>query len=132
MLQGTAVSDKPTIAIAIGDPAGIGPEISMKAARDPTVRGIARPVLVGDPGVIERHARACGLPTDFLVVDQVNGAQWPDDKLPLLAVRSNEANGIGFGGNSAESGRVSLAAARAAIRAALDKQVDAVVAAPQN
>ncbi len=126
------MADKPTIAIAIGDPAGIGPEISLKAACDPAVRGIARPLLVGDPGVIERHAKACGLAADFHVLDRPNGAAWPDDRLALLAVRSNEASDIPFGGNSAASGRVSLAAARAAIRAALDQHVDAVVAAPQN
>ena len=126
------MAEKPTIAIAIGDPAGIGPEISLKAARDPAVRQIARPVLVGDPGVIARHAQACGLAADFLILDQLNGADWPDDKLPLLASRSNEANDIAFGGNSAAAGRVSLAAARTAIHAAREEKVDAVVAAPQN
>ena len=37
---------KPRVAIATGDPAGIGPEISAKAARDPRVRRICEPVLV--------------------------------------------------------------------------------------
>lgn len=37
---------KPTIAIATGDPAGIGPEVSAKAARDPRVLKICQPVLV--------------------------------------------------------------------------------------
>ena len=50
----------PRIAIATGDPAGIGPEVSLKAARDPAVRQICRPLLVGDPAAIELHARACG------------------------------------------------------------------------
>ena len=52
------MGDKPIIAISVGDPAGIGPEISLKAALDPSVRAMARPLLVGDPGVIERHAGA--------------------------------------------------------------------------
>jgi len=125
------VQHKPTIAIAIGDPAGIGPEISLKAARDPAVRALCRPILVGEPTVIERHARACNLPTDFLVIDRPDATDWPDDRLPLLACPSNEAD-IPFGSTSAASGRISLAAARAAIHAALDRQVDAVVAAPQN
>jgi 4-hydroxythreonine-4-phosphate dehydrogenase len=124
--------DKPIIAIAIGDPAGIGPEISLKAALDPTVRKVCRPVLVGDPMVIERHARACGLPADFLVLDQLNITDWPNNHLPLFACRSNEATDVSFGSTNAASGRISLAAARLAIRAALDKQVHAVVAAPQN
>src|SRR6185369_14490976 len=123
---------KPIVAIPVGDPAGIGPEISLKAALDPAVRAITRPVLVGDPGVIERHAVACGISSDFLVLDHLNGANWPDAALALLACRSNEATDIPFGSTSAASGRMSIAAARTAVRAALDSQVDAVVAAPQN
>src|ERR1044071_9730397 len=123
---------KPIIAIPVGDPAGIRPEISLKAALDGGVRAIARPILVGDPGVIERHANACRLPADFLILEELNGAEWPESSLPLLAVRSNEPTDFAFGSASAASGRLSLAAARTAIHAALDRHVDAVVAAPQN
>ena len=124
--------DKPIIAIAVGDPAGIGPEISLKAALDPGVREMCRPVLVGDPTVIERHAKACGLPVDFRILEQLGGRDWPDSHPALLACRSNEAAALAFASTSAASGRISLAAARAAIQAALDHHVDAVVAAPQN
>lgn len=123
---------KPTIAIAIGDPAGIGPEISLKAALDLRVRETCRPVLVGDPTVIERHAVACGLPADFHILERLGDMIPLDGRLALLACRSNEAKDIAFGSNSAAAGRISLAAARVAIHAALDKHVDAVVAAPQN
>ena len=124
--------DKPIIAIAIGDPAGIGPEISLKAALDPDVREMCAPVLVGDPTVIERHAKACGLSPELRVVDRLSDIDWSDKGLPLLACRSNEAAGLELGRASAASGRMSLAAARAAIHAALNDGVDAVVAAPQN
>ena len=40
--------DKTRIAIAAGDPAGIGPEISLKAALDPAVRNACNPLVVGD------------------------------------------------------------------------------------
>ncbi len=39
----------PKVGIAIGDPAGVGPEIALKSALDPRVTRIARPVLFGDP-----------------------------------------------------------------------------------
>jgi 4-hydroxythreonine-4-phosphate dehydrogenase len=132
MTTGAAPEHKPTIAIAIGDPAGIGPEISLKAARDPGVRALCRPVLVGDPAVLERHAKACGLPADFRILDELGGAGGSDDRLALLACRSNETAAIAFGSTSAASGRISLAAARVAIHAALNGKADAVVAAPQN
>jgi 4-hydroxythreonine-4-phosphate dehydrogenase len=40
---------KPRIAITVGDPAGIGPEIAHKAADDPRVRAVCEPVLYGPP-----------------------------------------------------------------------------------
>jgi 4-hydroxythreonine-4-phosphate dehydrogenase len=43
------ISMKPRIAITVGDPAGIGPEIAQKAAADPQVREICDPVLYGSP-----------------------------------------------------------------------------------
>ncbi len=43
------VAMKPRIAITVGDPAGIGPEIAQKAADDPRVRRVCEPVLYGPP-----------------------------------------------------------------------------------
>ena len=63
------------VAIATGDPGGIGPEISLKAALDPAVRAICRPIVIGDRGALagefaavvaaphaEAAIRAAGLP----------------------------------------------------------------------
>ena len=52
---------KPRIALAIGDPAGIGPEISLKAARDAEVLALCHPVLVGSREALLIHAAACGI-----------------------------------------------------------------------
>src|SRR4051812_1840904 len=49
------------IAIAIGDPAGVGPEIALKAAADPAVRAMCSPVLVGHRSVLARVAKKLGL-----------------------------------------------------------------------
>jgi 4-hydroxy-L-threonine phosphate dehydrogenase PdxA len=123
---------KPLIAIATGDPAGIGPEISMKAALAPAIRAICRPLLVGDQSIIAKHARACGFAGDIDIVDRVESAKFADGHLALLACDSSEASEISFSRTTAASGRASLTAARAAIKAALAGKVDAVVAAPQN
>ena len=48
---------RPTVAVTLGDPSGIGPDVVVKAARDPAVRRACRMVVVGDRGVLER-ARA--------------------------------------------------------------------------
>ena len=51
------MSDKIKIAIASGDPAGVGPEISLKAARDPKIRAACHPIVVGEASLIARHAK---------------------------------------------------------------------------
>src|SRR5262245_53478343 len=122
----------PKIAIATGDAAGIGPEISIKTALDPAVRRLCTPILVSDPTLLERHAKACGLPSDFHVIDQINGSDLTGERLVVLNPRCPEAAAINLGEVSANSGRASLACASAAIKAALAGKVDAVVAAPQN
>jgi 4-hydroxythreonine-4-phosphate dehydrogenase len=121
----------PIVAIAIGDPAGIGPEISLKAALDKSSRALCRPLLVGDPDVVKRQANSCGIAADIRVIDDVRAIDG-GLAIPLLAVPAPDAATIEFGKNAAASGRASLAAASRAIKAALAGEVAAVVAAPQN
>src|SRR3979411_1266144 len=66
----------PRIALATGDPAGIGPEVTLKPARDAGVNGICRPLLVGDPTVIRKHADAAGLKAELRIVSDVKQATW--------------------------------------------------------
>jgi 4-hydroxy-L-threonine phosphate dehydrogenase PdxA len=122
----------PKIAIATGDAAGIGPEISIKTALDRSVRGFCTPILVSDPTLLERHAKACGLSLRFHVIERIDGADLGGHDLVVLDPHCPEATGIRLGEVTAASGRASLCFASAAIKAALAGEVDAVVAAPQN
>jgi 4-hydroxythreonine-4-phosphate dehydrogenase len=123
-------SDKPIIAIATGDPAGIGPEISLKAASDPAVLAACRPILVSDMAVLARHARACGIKAAFAPISRVGDAQWGADRVAVLDCPQPDQ--IEIGKTSPAAGRASIAFCGAAVKAALAKQVTAVVAAPQN
>jgi 4-hydroxythreonine-4-phosphate dehydrogenase len=120
------------IAITTGDSAGIGPEIALKAALDSTVRAACNPLIVSDPDLLARHAKACGIKAEFLIIDRTADADWSSGKLKVLACAQPEAAALPFGLTDAASGRASLAFASRAIKAALAREVDAVVAAPQN
>ncbi len=124
--------DKAKIAIATGDPAGIGPEISLKAALDPAVRAACDPVLVSDPGVIARHAKACGIAADLRVVERITDAEFSGGKLNVLDCKQPEAARLDFGITNPVAGRASIAFVGTAVKAALAGEVSAVVAAPQN
>ncbi|HUK59501.1 MAG TPA: 4-hydroxythreonine-4-phosphate dehydrogenase PdxA [Stellaceae bacterium] len=102
------------IAIALGDPAGIGPEVALKAALDPRVTAVCQPLLVGNPAALALHAASCGLSTAKVEILPIAGA------VPEI------------GQVRAAHGAEAIAAARAAIEAALAGEVDAVVAAPHT
>ena len=99
----------PRIAIACGDPAGIGPEISLKAALDPRVRAICRPVLVGDRAVFALYGKT--------------------SEVEILEIKHPKPK---IGEIDPAHGRAALAAAEAAIRGALAGEFDAVVGAPHT
>jgi 4-hydroxy-L-threonine phosphate dehydrogenase PdxA len=108
---------KPTVAIATGDPGGIGPEISLKAARDERVRALCEPVVIGDRGALEAHARACGLSLEGIRI--LGREQLRPGELQIGAIRPAH-------------GRAALDSARAAIEGALAGEFEAVVAAPHT
>ncbi len=122
----------PRIAIATGDPAGIGPEIALKAALDARVTALCRPLLVGDPAALELHAKASGLTPRFNVVAKVGDADWSNGAVNLLDASEGANTPVTFGKVDAAYGRASLASARRAIHTALAGDVEAVVAAPQT
>jgi 4-hydroxythreonine-4-phosphate dehydrogenase len=123
----------PRIAIALGDPAGIGPEIALKAALNPAVRAMCQPVLFGDRGVLETHARACGLAPRLQTITSASDAAGVDAGATALVERLQFKPGeLKIGELAAAHGLAALDSARAAIEAALRGEVDAVVAAPMT
>jgi 4-hydroxythreonine-4-phosphate dehydrogenase len=126
------VTARPALAIALGDPAGIGPEIALKAALHPDVRALCRPILVGDRHALEAHARGAGI--GARIVERANAveATAEDGMLDLLPVPGFAPGEFALGSVTAQNGRAALAACSAAIRAALAGEVRAVVAAPMN
>jgi 4-hydroxythreonine-4-phosphate dehydrogenase len=122
----------PRIAIATGDPAGIGPEIALKAALDARVQALCRPLLVGDPAAVQRHAKAAGLAPPLHIIASAGDADWSNGAVNLLDAGDGTNTPVVFGKVDAAYGRASLAAARRAIQCALSGDVEAVVAAPQT
>jgi len=122
----------PRIAIATGDPAGIGPEVALKAALDFQVRKICRPLLFGDRGALEAHAAASGLAPRIKGVMRAADAIWNDGEVTLVERKQFGPGELHIGAIAAPHGEAALDSAKAAIDAALAGEVDAVVAAPQT
>ena len=126
------MSGKIIIAIAAGDPAGIGPEIALKTALDPKVRAACDPIVVCDAGLLARHAKACGIKAGLRTIKRASDADFSGAHINVLDCAVPDAVSIEIGANSAAAGRASIAFCGAAIKAARAGEVDAVVGAPQN
>jgi 4-hydroxythreonine-4-phosphate dehydrogenase len=120
------------LAISMGDPAGIGPEIALKAALDPRVNALCRPLLVGDPKALAIHAKASGLSPKIRSYASAAKVEWSGEGVALLALDLKLENPLALGTVSAVHGHAAVDSARAAIAAAQAGEVDAVIAAPQT
>lgn len=114
----------PRIAITMGDPAGIGPEIIVKAAHSliPRVeKGELQVMIVGASSVFQNAAEAIGSP-----------ATWINNGIPgWKMIEAGEPSGdIAFGSTSAEAGRLAYLAIEKAVELCLSDQADAIVTAP--
>ena len=125
----------PTVAITTGDPAGIGPEVVLKALADRQLLSTARWIIIGDAAILKMvGAQICLKPPDCIVQDG-GAAQWSGSRTAqvcLLDVRQLEPSQFTVGKLSAACGSAALEYVRTAAQLCLDGQADAMVTAPLN
>jgi 4-hydroxythreonine-4-phosphate dehydrogenase len=108
------------IAISIGDPAGIGAEITLKALQDESVASLAEWLVVGDSAALGAAGSVCG-------IDPASLRFTPIETNTLPAGYS-----IAFGRLSAECGSAAIVYVRRAVEMCLSGTADAMVTAPLN
>lgn len=104
---------KPKVAITIGDPAGIGPEIVFRAVNSLKVQRVCSPVVVGDKKIISKY---------FDIEKQ--------SKKIEFVFSSNYNEKIVLGRPSKISGLIACDAIKKAVQMCIDKQVKSMVTAP--
>ena len=123
---------KPLIGLAIGDPAGVGPELAAKLVADPEVRGAASLVVVGDRRILERGAAESGLPPLDVDVRAPGRAITPGDQPMLIDLGHLDPDTIKRGVASVEGGRFALDNFIACLKLAASGEVGAVCFTPFN
>lgn len=124
--------DKPVIAVAIGDPAGIGPEIALRAALDRDVRDRCRPILVGSAEILELYRARYGLSCTLRVVSAPGEEELAPAIVDVVDVGGPPLGGFAPGDSGQACGRAIVDYAAAAVDLARAGAVDAVVAGPHT
>jgi 4-phospho-D-threonate 3-dehydrogenase / 4-phospho-D-erythronate 3-dehydrogenase len=120
----------PVIGITMGDPAGIGPEIIVKALAGRTVADLCRAVVIGDHARLVQAARICGIPLDFKVIQTPADAR--DDAIAYVIDLGGLPADLPFGQLSPTAGDAACRYIAKAAEFALDGSIDAICTAPLN
>jgi 4-hydroxythreonine-4-phosphate dehydrogenase len=127
-----AQSTRPLVGISMGDPAGIGPEIIVKALQEQDLYEISRPLVIGDRGVMERAARVIGLEPSFNLVEQPSAGRFQPGTIDLLPRETEDLSDLEWGKIQPRAGRAAFDAIRIAIELSLGGELDAMATAPIN
>ncbi len=110
----------PRIGITMGDPAGVGPEVVLKALKRLDVYALCRPLVIGDLATLEKAGEIVGVSVD-------------DDDLPFECLDLGLLTaGLPFGEVSAVAGDAAYRYIERAVQLALAREIDAICTAPIN
>ena len=139
--MGKKINSLSTIAVTMGDPAGIGPELCLKIAADVNLRQICKLAIIGNAGLFSRVGKKCGLSVPDRVV---SWRQWMDKSNSDDSVTIVDCSGSGSdatdglladadvlpGKIDAACGRAAFTYVENALEAAMRSRAAAVVTAP--
>jgi len=125
-------SELPILAITMGDPGGIGPEIIAKALGHARVRETSRPLVVGERRAMEAALRITHSELRLRVIDDVAQAGAEAGVVDLLDLHNIDIEQHGRGRVTPQVGRAAYEYLDRATQLALADQVGAIVTAPLN
>ena len=124
--------EKPVIAVTMGDPSGIGPEIIAAALADPAVTSLCQPLVLGDRGALERALAITGLTLTIETVPESAPLHPQPGVLYLREISALSSCEMEFAKPSAAGGDASFRYIREAARLCLSGAVQAMATAPIN
>ena len=119
---------KPIIGITMGDPASIGPEISVKALTDPKVLDMCDPLIIGDAAVMEDAVKVvCPGQVQIRAVKSVGEAVFEPGVINVYDMGLVDMDRLEYGKVSAMCGEAAFRYVEKVIALAMDGEIDATV-----
>ena len=118
----------PKIAVTMGDPAGVGPEVCLRLLQDEAIARLCTPIVFGSAAVLEQAAVQCCVAKPGKVVAGLSEADSPC----VLDIGASGLDDFTTGAVNAATGRAAFTYIEDAINAALSGQIAAVTTAPIN
>ena len=126
------MSELPILGITMGDPAGIGPEITAKVFADPSLHRECRPIVIGDAGAIDGAIGIAGADLQVRPLRRVSEAQFAPHTIEVLDLGNVNLRDLVHGQVSAMCGNAAFESVRATIELAMAGDLDGTVTNPIN
>lgn len=123
---------KPIIAITIGDPAGVGPEVTVAALAAKETYRLCRPLVIGDARVLTKAVELRKLPLAVRPVSTVAAARFTYGTIDVFDLANVELDKLQVGQVSALAGKAAVEYVIKAVQLAQSKEVNAIATGPLN
>lgn len=123
---------KSYIAVPIGDPAGVGPEIVAKSVASKEVFNVANTVVIGDKKVMEQAIRISGVDLEINVIGEPGEGNYSEGVLNIIDLDNINIDEFEFGKVNGKCGKAAFAYIAKSIELANAGKVDAVATTPIN
>lgn len=123
---------KPLVAIPIGDVAGVGPEITVKALALKEIFDAARCVVVGDKKIIENAIKITGTNLSVNVIDEPENGDYSEGVVNVIDLNNIDMDKFEFGKVQGMCGKAAYEYIEKSVQLANARKVDAVATTPIN
>lgn len=120
----------PLIAITIGDPAGIGPEIVVRSLNKSEIYNHVRPLVIGSKKILERIASVVDNKMNFNSVSSPEEGKYTYGTIDILDIDNVDPVDVPLGVINAKAGKTAYDYIKKSIELAMDKKVDGIATAP--
>ena len=124
--------NRPIIAIPLGDPAGVGPEIVVKSLNHDELYELCRPVVIGDRATIEQAMRFCSINLAVNSIEDPKDGIYSKGTIDLIDLSNVDITTLQIGKVQAQGGKAAFEYIKTATALALEKKVDAIATTPIN
>jgi len=123
---------KPIIGIPMGDPAGVGPEIIVKALKDENIYEVCCPLVIGDAKIIEKATQICNLKSKINIITSSKKGQYNRDIINIIDLNNIDITHFQYGTLQAQNGRAAYEYIKKGVELASSNEIISIATTPIN
>lgn len=123
---------RPIVGLTMGDPSGIGPEVTVRPLAEQFIYELCRPLVIGDFATIKKTVEGIGLPLEVVEVASPETALYEFGTVEVLQATTGEPSKVPYSKVTPEAGKAAVECIFKAVELAKDRRIDAIATAPLN